>query len=125
MDGVGYTTEIAYNALDKVTRLTYPDGFVVNCRYDPGSNLYQIAAGTSAYVTIPGYNAHRQPLTVNYGNGIGAQYTYEPNNWRMTALNTKNGSLQNRSRRGNESRASFDFVSFGGWGQGFFRCFLV
>jgi YD repeat-containing protein len=96
-------TRYAYDAMDRVTALTYPGGEVVSYTYNPQALLKTVGS----YVTNLTYNARGQTTRIDFGNNVNTQYTYwgdtagEPASFRLKALLTLNGaqSLQNLSYR--------------------------
>ncbi|MFH1232065.1 MAG: RHS repeat-associated core domain-containing protein [Planctomycetota bacterium] len=85
--GIGYTAytvQREYDVVDRLTKLTYPDGEVVNYSYDSNSGFLEKVTGQSAnpltgkqdYVSGITYNAKGQIKTIKYGNGVSTDYTY-------------------------------------------------
>jgi RHS repeat-associated protein len=78
VDGRTYVTGFAYDSFDRVHRVTYPDGFIVNYSYDAGNNLASItdkdgrplAAGFQ-------YNASSRITEFTFGNGVTSEYRYD------------------------------------------------
>ncbi len=70
-----YGTAYQYDAADRLTRLTYPNGEWVTTTYDAGGQPYSLL-GWSAYVVSATYNALGQPARTRFGNGLEARYTY-------------------------------------------------
>jgi RHS repeat-associated protein len=73
--GTTYTTRYAYDTLNRVTALTYPDNSIVNNAYN-GPLLDRVYEGATNYAQYAGYNALGQPGTVTHGNGVVTTYTY-------------------------------------------------
>jgi RHS repeat-associated protein len=73
--GTCQTLQQAYDSMDRVTSLTYPDGEVVTYAYDSTGRL----ASVSGYVQSMTYNAAGQLLSARYANGTTATYNYDAN----------------------------------------------
>jgi RHS repeat-associated protein len=76
VDGVSYTVERTYDALDRLASLKYPDGETVNYSYDANSGLLERVQGSAVYVQNIAYNAKGQIKTISYGNNTQTTYTY-------------------------------------------------
>lgn len=89
-----YETQYEYDTLGRVTSRTDPDGSVYEPAYHVSGLLdrVQVSAPGSAqpdvYVQSIDYNAKGQRLRVEYGNGVGTAYSYEPTTNRLTELLT-------------------------------------
>ncbi|MBM3250058.1 MAG: hypothetical protein FJZ09_04340 [Candidatus Omnitrophica bacterium] len=94
VDGTAYTFERAYNALDQVTAIKYPDGETISYTYNK-ANLADNISGASTYISNVDYASGGQISRVNYGNGAYSDYTYDPSTLRLTDIRTNNGGLQN------------------------------
>lgn len=82
------TTKSAYDALGRLSTLTYPDGEAVAYAYDPDGNLNSV----SGYVSAMTWSAVGQLTAMTYTNGISATYTYNANReWLATAY-IRNGA---------------------------------
>jgi RHS repeat-associated protein len=75
IDGTPHVMAQQYNALGKMTSETFPDGDSVNYSYDTGF-LNRIFDSTSDYVSGITYNARGQKRTIQYGNGVTSNFTY-------------------------------------------------
>lgn len=76
---VGYKTEMTYDALDRITGMTFPDGDRVGYEYNPRSLLERILGGpTGAIVASIDYTASGQMASCFYGNGVESSYRYDP-----------------------------------------------
>ncbi|MCU0666098.1 MAG: FG-GAP-like repeat-containing protein [Candidatus Omnitrophica bacterium] len=76
-DSFSYTVEREYDILDRLTKLTYPDGEVVNYAYDTNSGLLEkVYNNTNTYVKDITYNAKGQIKNISYGNNTKTEYTY-------------------------------------------------
>ncbi|MDP2941847.1 MAG: RHS repeat-associated core domain-containing protein, partial [Candidatus Omnitrophota bacterium] len=76
VSGVKYQVLREYDELDRLTKLTYPDGETVTYTYDVNSGSLEKVQGTSIYVQDISYNAKGQIKTISYGNGTHTDYTY-------------------------------------------------
>ncbi len=74
-DGASYTMSQTYNALGKITSETFPDGDSVSYSYDAGW-LNRIFEPSGDYVSAISYNARGQKKTIQYGNGVTSNFTY-------------------------------------------------
>ena len=78
---IGYTIQREYDALDRLTKLTYPDNTAVNYSYDTNSGLLERVYTSNGpvitnYVNSITYNAQGQMRATSYGNGTSTTYTY-------------------------------------------------
>jgi len=78
VDGVAHMVERAYDDLDRLTALTYPDGAVVEYGYDPHSGFLESVAaqGGVSYASGLTYNAQGQMKHISFGNGTATDYSY-------------------------------------------------
>ena len=97
-----YTTEWEYDSHNRVMSMTYPDGEVVNYKYNLGGQLSSITGekGYSYnYVKNIGYDEFEQKSYVEYGNGTKTYYTYSDTRHRLHELNVTSpiydGSIMN------------------------------
>ncbi|MEW6157261.1 MAG: RHS repeat-associated core domain-containing protein [Verrucomicrobiota bacterium] len=96
---VSYRTAFAYDSLDRVTRITYPDDDFVFYRYNARNLLDRIHGGqviaalaTSNILAGIAYRASAQFARINYGNGVESSYDYD-SRLRLTSLVTRHSSL--------------------------------
>jgi RHS repeat-associated protein len=93
-----YTTKTSYDALNRPTSLTTPDGSVVRPSYNEANLLERLdtslrgAEGLVVFVDDVDYNAHGQRTRCLYGNGIHTEYHYDPLTFRLSALRTLRGN---------------------------------
>jgi RHS repeat-associated protein len=99
-DLVSYRTGFAYDSLDRLTRLTYPDDDFVFQEYNSRNLLERIHGGqviaplgTSNVIAGIAYRASAQPARINYGNGVETAYAYDPR-LRLAKLETRNPKLE-------------------------------
>ncbi len=76
IDGVSYAVSRAYDILDRLTKLKYPDGETVSYSYDENSGLLEKVEGTRLYVKDIAYNAQGQIKAIQYGNKANTIYAY-------------------------------------------------
>ena len=76
---VSYRTGFAYDSLDRVNTLTYPDDDFVNYGYNSRNLLNQIAGGPSGFVISNIlYQPSAQLQEIDYGNNVRTTYGYDP-----------------------------------------------
>jgi len=80
MDAMTWTTAWAYDSLDRMLSMTYPDGEAVHFTYNAQGKL----DGIPGIVTGMDYNAAGQTTVKNYANGKSTSYTYDNKNLRLT-----------------------------------------
>ncbi|MFZ2602695.1 MAG: RHS repeat-associated core domain-containing protein, partial [Candidatus Omnitrophota bacterium] len=77
-----FTVLREYDILNRLTKLTYPDGEAVQYTYDSNSGLlekvFTVDGGLSTvdYINDTTYNAKGQIKIIQYGNGTQTDYTY-------------------------------------------------
>jgi RHS repeat-associated protein len=87
--GLGYT----YDALDRLTAITYPNGEVVTQTYNAGAQVVGLT-GANPYVSGLTYNAQGQIKQMSLGNGATTTYDYYGdggpaiNSFRLWRINT-------------------------------------
>jgi|GEM_PF-1039312 len=95
VDGVEFMVQREYDVLDRLAKLTYPDGEVVNYVYSINSGLLKrvssVSGGASAvnYVKDITYNAKGQITAIQYGNNTSTTYDYGPD-LRLSNIKTNN-----------------------------------
>jgi RHS repeat-associated protein len=99
--GEAFAASTAYDALNRPTTSTAPDGSVVFSAYNEARLLetvkVQLAGAIAAtpYVTTIDYDAKGQRTRIAYGNGARTDYTYDPATFRLTRLMTMRPSGSN------------------------------
>lgn len=68
-----FINRMSYDALERLTAFTYPDGFTVNYQYNSMNQLTAIPG----FVTGIDYTATGQKAGFTYANGIKSQYDYD------------------------------------------------
>jgi YD repeat-containing protein len=87
---VSYRTAFAYDSLDRVTSLSYPDSDVVGYLYNARNLLTRITGGPSgSIITNIAYRASDQLTQIDYGNNVRTTYDYDPR-LRLNQLRTRN-----------------------------------
>jgi RHS repeat-associated protein len=106
-----YPGRTSYDALNRATSMTTPDGSVLLPSYNPSSQLDRLtgrvrgAAETTTFVAQIDYNARGQRTQVSHGNGSVCEYSYDPLTFRLVSLTTRRGA-----RRLQDLRYSYDPV---------------
>jgi RHS repeat-associated protein len=95
-----YTSSQTVDALNRVVTTTGPDGTTVKNSYDASAALVTVTASLkgeedgsgspiwTSFVTDIEYDAKGQRQSVTYNNGTKCQYTYDPETFRLTKLQT-------------------------------------
>ena len=93
-----FTASSTFDALNRLVTSTAPDGSVAQPIFNEANQLDQMnvnlrgAATATAFVTGIDYNARGQRLAITYGNGAQTSYTYDPETFRLTELQTTRDS---------------------------------
>jgi RHS repeat-associated protein len=88
--GVPYQTDMEYDALNRVTKMTYPldlDGLPrkeLVPVYNRAGALESASLSGTTYIEHIAYNAKGQRLMIAYGNGIMTRYGYDSLTFRVT-----------------------------------------
>ena len=88
-----FTTNLGYDALDRVITTTYPTGEVVTQTYNNLGALENVRSANLAgtpdqwYVKNLDYNAQGALTLAQVGNNVNTTYTYDPLNFRLKTLN--------------------------------------
>ena len=95
-----YTTLYQYDTWNRLLKLSYPDGEVLTYAYDAGGNLTQAqgvkGSYTYGYLNKLTYDKFEQRANLESGNGIVAQYRYDP---RPDHLGSSNYVTDRRVRK--------------------------
>ena len=82
---VSYRTGFTYDALDRVTGITYPDNDAVGYEYNARNLLLRITGGQAGglspdntIISSIAYKASGQQAEIRYGNGVRTTYVYDP-----------------------------------------------
>jgi RHS repeat-associated protein len=89
-----YETAMAYDGLNRVTTMTYPEDTngqrqVLTPRYNRAGALERVSLNGQPYVDQIAYNAKGQRTLIAYGNGMITRYAYEPETFRLARLRTE------------------------------------
>jgi len=97
-NGRYYTNQYAYDDLDRVTSIVYPNnGPTIKDIYDTGANLSQVQqVGGTTFYHATSFTPLDQIAGISYGNGLSATYSYYSNSIRLQQAQTS-GNLQNLS----------------------------
>lgn len=99
---VSFLMATTYDALNRPTTMTSPDGSVARQRYNQAGLLESLqvnlrrAGAFSDLIRRITYNAKRQREVIEYGNGARTACTYDPLTFRLTRLETRRSSDQAR-----------------------------
>lgn len=99
-----------FDALGRVTHLTYPDQETLFYRYADSGRLASIAG----YLITIEWNAAGQPTRLAYGNGTETSYTYSPTRrWLESSEVTSYGNLIYQSEYSYDTVGSVTFMQTG------------
>jgi RHS repeat-associated protein len=92
--GPAFVTSTRYDALNRATTVTAPDGSVYRAGFNEANLLQQVDVTLPATVaTIPivtniDYDARGQRVRIDYGNGASSGYDYDQFSFRLIGLRT-------------------------------------
>ena len=70
-----------YDSWNRMQKITYPDGEIVQYAYDQGGNLLSMSGtknnSTTNYITKIHYNEQEKRSYIEYGNGVKTRYKYD------------------------------------------------
>ncbi|MDC0769104.1 SpvB/TcaC N-terminal domain-containing protein [Streptomyces sp. HD] len=95
MDVTTWTGRTRYDALNRPYEQTHPDGTLVQQTYNEAGLLEGLRAtlagdaAATAFVKNIDYNARGQRTAIEYGSGVTTTYAYDPDTFRLTAMNTR------------------------------------
>jgi RHS repeat-associated protein len=94
LDPARYETTSAYDALNRVTSLLYPQDVEGKRRqlrpqYNPAGALERVDLDGTTYVERIAYNAKGQRVLIAYGNGIMTRYAHDPDTFRLVRLRSE------------------------------------
>ncbi len=86
------TLSWTFDALNRVTSKTAPDGTVTAITYNEAGLFETTTVDSEAFVTGVAYNARGQRDRVEYGCGVTTDYSYEADTFRLSTLeSTRSG----------------------------------
>jgi RHS repeat-associated protein len=92
LEPTAYAATTSYDALNRVTATTSPDGSVVRPSYNEAGLLERVDAvldgEPTPVVAAIDYDSRGQRVEIRYGNGATTTYTYDPLTFRLTRLRT-------------------------------------
>lgn len=89
-----FVTLAQYDALNRVTSATAPDGSISRPVYNEANLLGSLAvnlhgdAAATPFVNNIDYNARHQRVLIEYGSTVATTYTYDQDTFRLTNLTT-------------------------------------
>ncbi|MEO5927539.1 MAG: SpvB/TcaC N-terminal domain-containing protein [Patescibacteria group bacterium] len=81
-----FTASAEFDALNRVTKATAPNGAETIYAYDLGGALFSVTVDTVAIVEEIHYDAHSRRESIEYGNGVTTTYEYDPLTFRLAHL---------------------------------------
>ncbi|MDA6070180.1 hypothetical protein NJT12_11180 [Flavobacterium sp. AC] len=93
-----YISQYEYDTWNRIQKMTYPDGEVVNYTYNRAGNLQSMQgkkeSHTYDYIKQLSYDEFEQRKYLKYGNGTETNYTYDPVMRRLQQLQVKSAARQ-------------------------------
>jgi RHS repeat-associated protein len=89
LDKREYHSRTSFDALNRPTSTTTPDGSTMYATYDPANRLAQLSGKLPApadftnFIEHVAYNARGQRTLIKYGNGSATRYVYDPLTFRL------------------------------------------
>lgn len=84
--GSSFAIQRTYDALDRATSLTYPDGETIRYTYNGQGQVETIVSAGTAYLRDADYSATQQRTHLELSNGVATNYTYDPSTFRLARL---------------------------------------
>ncbi|MDO5616148.1 MAG: hypothetical protein Q4G16_08150, partial [Cruoricaptor ignavus] len=86
-----YVTESEYDSWNRIQKLTYPDGEILDYGYNRAGKLNKLLASSkkpiaNSIIEQQGYDEFEQKVYRRFGNGIETHYTYDPVMRRLVQL---------------------------------------
>src|SRR5207245_653789 len=100
LDAHAFISTTTFDALNRPTSVTAPDSSVYRGYFNEGNALHRIdvnlrgAVMATTFVSEIAYNARRQRLQIEYGNGVVTRYAYDAATFRLVSLATTRASDQ-------------------------------
>ncbi|MFB9057512.1 toxin TcdB middle/N-terminal domain-containing protein [Mariniflexile ostreae] len=93
-----YISQFEYDTWNRIQKMTYPDGEVVDYTYNRAGNLQSMQGKkeghTYDYIKQLAYDKFEQRKYLKYGNDTETNYTYDPTMRRLQQLQVKSGTRQ-------------------------------
>lgn len=93
-----YISQYEYDTWNRIQKMTYPDGEVVEYTYNRAGNLQSMQgkkeSNTYDYIKQLSYDEFEQRKYLKYGNDTETNYTYDPVMRRLQQLQVKSGARQ-------------------------------
>ncbi|SHL42830.1 SpvB/TcaC N-terminal domain-containing protein [Flavobacterium chilense] len=93
-----YISQYEYDTWNRIQKMTYPDGEVVEYTYNRAGNLQSMQGKkenhTYDYIKQLSYDEFEQRKYLKYGNDTETNYTYDPVMRRLQQLQIKSGARQ-------------------------------
>jgi len=93
-----YISQYEYDTWNRIQKMTYPDGEVVNYTYNRAGNLQSMQgkkeSHTYDYIKQLSYDEFEQRKYLKYGNDTETNYTYDAVMRRLQQLQVKSGTRQ-------------------------------
>ncbi|MEO6174498.1 MAG: SpvB/TcaC N-terminal domain-containing protein [Flavobacterium circumlabens] len=93
-----YISQFEYDTWNRIQKMTYPDGEVVDYTYNRAGNLQSMQGKKEShsyeYIKQLSYDEFEQRKYLKYGNNTETNYNYDPAMRRLQQLQVKSGSRQ-------------------------------
>jgi RHS repeat-associated protein len=93
-----YISQFEYDTWNRMQKMTYPDGEVVDYTYNRAGNLQSMQGKKEShvydYIKQLSYDEFEQRKYLKYGNNTETNYTYDSSMRRLQQLQVKSGSRQ-------------------------------
>ncbi|MEN2402529.1 SpvB/TcaC N-terminal domain-containing protein [Flavobacterium sp. MC2016-06] len=93
-----YISQYEYDTWNRIQKMTYPDGEVVEYTYNRAGNLQSMQGKkenhTYDYIKQLSYDEFEQRKYLKYGNDTETNYAYDPKMRRLQELQVKSGARQ-------------------------------
>ncbi|HEY1193218.1 SpvB/TcaC N-terminal domain-containing protein [Flavobacterium sp.] len=93
-----YISQYEYDTWNRIQKMTYPDGEVVEYTYNRAGNLQSMQgkkeSHTYDYIKQLSYDEFEQRKYLKYGNNTETNYTYDPVMRRLQQLQVQSGTRQ-------------------------------